>query len=395
MPHTSDIIIVGAGPAGLSLCRSLADSGLRITLIDPHTAEELEDAPFDGREIALTHPSKQILEDLDIWQRFPQAEIYPLREAKVINGSSDYLLHFPLPATNSTGQAIDTLGYLVSNCHIRRGAYAATQNQDNIDWQLGQKVTTVQSEADAATVTTDAGNTFQAPLLVAADSRFSSIRRQMGIATDMNDYGRTVLVFRLKHELSNDHSAFECFFYGSTLALLPLTDTMTNCVVTIDTRKRHLLDNMTDEQLAAHIEAEVNHRFGKMTMASPRNAYPLIGVHAKRFYAPRCALIGDAACGTHPVTAHGFNLGLKGQAILSHLILRQSAQGKDIGAQPLLADYNRQHQKNTLPIYYGTNFIVNLFTSETPTARALRMGVIRVSNHLAPLKTLITRQLTG
>ncbi len=395
MSMQSDIIVAGAGPAGLSLCRSLADSRLTITVITPHSAEELENPPFDGREIALTHPSRNILATLGIWQRFPEEEIHHLREAKVINGTSEHELHFPLPQTNGARQAIDTLGYLVSNHTIRRAAYTCVRERDDIEWRLARKVVRAESNAREATVELDDGEVLRAPLLIAADSRFSTVRRQMGIPTKMHDYGRTVFVFRLEHELGNDHTACECFFYGNTLALLPLTDRLSNCVMTIDTRKRALFDNMDEAALAEHVSCQLGHRFGKMRMASTIHDYPLVGVHAKRFYAERCALIGDAACGTHPVTAHGFNLGLKSQAILSHLLLRQSGQGKDIGETSVLEAYNRRHRKNTLPLYYGTNLIVALFTRETAPARWLRDAVVHLGNNLPPLKKLITRQLTG
>lgn len=390
-----NLVIVGAGPAGLSLCRSLADSPLTITVIDPHSAEELANPPFDGREIALTHPSKQILEQLGIWQRFPEKEIYPLREAKVINGDSPYQLHFPVPPTNSKNVPIDTLGFLISNHNIRKFAYEMVKDQANIEWRLGHSATTATSDPQKATVTLDDGEVFTADLLVAADSRFSSIRRQMGIVTEMHDFGRTVMVFRLEHEISNDHTAFECFFYGSTLALLPLTDHLTNCVITIDSRKHTSLTALSNQELADYVSAQVDHRFGKMTLASTIHSYPLMGVHARKFYAPRCALVGDAACGMHPVTAHGFNLGLQSQEILSRLILRQAGQGKDIGELPLLQRYSREHRKNTLPLYLGTNAIVGLFTRETLPSRWLRDRVLKVSNRLPPLKRLISRQLTG
>lgn len=394
MKH-SDIIVVGGGPAGLSFCRALADSGLSITVVDNHSADELAHAPFDGREIALTHPSKHTLEALSIWQQFPADEVYHLREASVVNGDSPYLLHFPLPATNRKHQPIDTLGYLVSNHLIRRGAYDACLTQNNLTWLLERQVVAVASDAQKAYVTLDDDTTLSATLLVAADSRFSFVRRAMGIPADMHDFGRTVMVFRLEHTISNDHTAFECFFYGSTLALLPLSDHMTNCVITIDTRKLHTLKAMSDEQLAAHVAEQVGHRFGEMTLVSTIHDYPLMGVHARRFYANRCALIGDAACGMHPVTAHGFNLGLQSQAILSRLILRQAGQGKDIAAAEVLTRYHREHVKNTRLLYHGTNAIVKLFTQETRPARIIRDGVLRLSNRLPPLKTLITRQLTG
>nr|WP_198923827.1 FAD-dependent monooxygenase [Rappaport israeli] len=97
MSQQTDILIVGAGPAGLSISRALANSTLRLTIIDPQSAETLANPPFDGREIALTHPSKNLLETLDIWQRIPKDQIHPLRQAKVQNGNTPPQLHFPTP----------------------------------------------------------------------------------------------------------------------------------------------------------------------------------------------------------------------------------------------------------------------------------------------------------
>ena len=378
MQEQTDIIVVGAGPAGLAFCRSLAGSPLNISIIEAHQPDVLADPPFDGREIALTHPSKAMLENLGIWQRFPADEVHYLRAASVLNGDSPFRLHFPVPTQNS-----------------RREAYEAVKDQENLRWHTGRRVVACSSDASSAQVTLDNGDSISGKLLVAADSRFSFIRRAMGIAADTHEFGRNVLVFRLEHELSNDHTASECFFYGNTLALLPLSDHITNCVVTVDSRKAPELLAMDGETLADFIAAQVGHRYGAMKLVSSVHDYPLVGVHARRFYTNRCALIGDAACGMHPVTAHGYNLGLQSQEILSRLILRQAGQGRDIGDPAILAAYDRRHQLNTRPLYHGTNAIVKLFTHETPPAKLLRHGVLRLSQALPPLKHLITRQLTG
>ena len=118
-------------------------------------------------------------------------------------------------------------------------------------------------------------------------------------------------------------------------------------------------------------------------------------MHAGRFYAPRAALIGDAAVGMHPVTAHGFNLGLESADILGKLVSQAAQNGRDIGAAALLERYNAKHQLNTRPLYHGTNAMVKLFTNEAAPAKLLRGLVLRVSNNLPPVKKLITHQLTG
>lgn len=394
MNYNSDIVVIGAGPAGLSFCREFANSSISITVVEKLPLSVLEDPPFDAREIALTHLSCEIMQKLNIWQQVPTDEIFRLREAKVVNGTSSYQLHFPEPKKARNGPT-DRLGYLIPNHQIRKAAYTAMKDQDNVQLLTERTVNEVKILGERVEISLDNGDTVEAKLLVCADSRFSTTRDKIGIPTDMHRFGRTVITFRVKHTESNSHTAFECFHYGRTLAILPLTENMSNMVITIDSDKADSILNLSEEDLARDIYRETEGRLGDITIASTRHTYPLVGTHARRFYAKRSALIGDAAVGMHPVTAHGFNLGLEGADILADQILKAHTKNKDIGSKEVLEAYNFKHMLNTRPLYHGTNVVVKLFTNESTPAKFLRSAVLRVSNNLPPVKHLISRQLTG
>lgn len=390
----SDILVVGAGPAGLSFAAELAGSGLNITLIERSPLEVLQNPPYDGREIALTHLSREIMQRLGMWDLIPKDEIYPLRDAKVLNGHSDYQLHFPQP-TQARGEPADCLGYLISNHNIRKAAYEVVSKLDNVKILTGTNVKEVKTSDDEAQVILDSGEVLTGRLLLAADSRFSQTRRQLGISSDMHDYSRTMFVCRMKHTLSNLHTAYECFHYGRTIALLPLEEHLTNTVITVDSDKAETIKNMSPEELAASVKEQLKGRLGDMELASTIHNYPLVGMIAQRFYGKRSALIGDAAVGMHPVTAHGFNLGLASADLLAKLVLEAEQRGQDIGAKSLLEKYSTKHMLHAHPIYHGTNMLLKLFTNETAPAKLLRGLVLRASNNFPPLKKLITKQLTG
>jgi 2-polyprenyl-6-methoxyphenol hydroxylase-like FAD-dependent oxidoreductase len=131
-----------------------------------------------------------------------------------------------------------------------------------------------------------------------------------------------------------------------------------------------------------------------MRLVTERFAYPLVGVHAQKFFARRFALIGDAAVGMHPVTAHGFNLGLSGQEILAKEVLRAVQAGMDIGNSELLERFSRRHMRTTRPIYHGTNEIVKLFTDDRPPAKILRRLTLRLVNNFPPIKHVIQNKIT-
>ena len=390
----SDILVVGAGPAGLSFAAELAGSGLNITLIERSPLEVLQNPPYDGREIALTHLSREIMQRLGMWDLIPKDEIYPLRDAKVLNGHSDYQLHFPQP-TQARGEPADCLGYLISNHNIRKAAYEVVSKLDNVKILTGTNVKEVKTSDNEAQVILESGEVLTGRLLLAADSRFSQTRRQLGISSDMHDYSRTMFVCRMKHTLSNLHTAYECFHYGRTIALLPLEEHLTNTVITVDSDKAETIKNMSPEELADSVKEQLKGRLGDMELVSTIHNYPLVGMIAQRFYGKRSALIGDAAVGMHPVTAHGFNLGLASADLLAKLVLEAEQRGQDIGAKSLLEKYSTKHMLHAHPIYHGTNMLLKLFTNETAPAKLLRGLVLRASNNFPPLKKLITKQLTG
>lgn len=391
----SDIIIIGAGPAGLAFARHFKGSDLTLTLIEKSSLDDIANPAYDGREIALTHRSREILLNLGAWQRIPCDEIYRLTDAKVYNGDFNYALHFKVPKDLSLLTSIDRLGNLISNHNIRKALYDEVKELPNVEILTSQSIQDIKTNDQQATVTLGNGETLTADLLIGADSRLSFVRKKLGIGAMMNDFGRTVIVFRVSHPLSNESTAKECFLYGRTLALLPLHDHLTNCVITVDNTQADELLSMSPDELALEVQRMMSDRLGKLTPAGTIHHYPLMGVHAKTFIATRSALVGDSAVGMHPVTAHGFNLGLLGANTLAKLILDAHQKGQDITSDALLHKYNVHHQAHTRPLYHGTNLMVKIFTDDAKPMQAVRELTLKVSNHLPPVKRWIAGQLTG
>jgi len=384
-----DIVIIGAGPAGLSFARTLADTGLDMVLVERQSRAILQDPPNDGRDIALTHTSEGLMKELGLWDHIPADEIGTIRDAKVVDGTDPYALHF---AAAETGAGY--LGRIVPNHLIRKAAYASVKDAKNVSILTETSVTGVETDSRAGHVTLDDGTVLTAPLVIAADSRMSENRRRMGIAAQMKDFGRVVIVTEMTHELSHDDIATECFHYDRTLAILPLAGRKSSVVVTLPATQAEAVLAMDPEDFARDIEDRFENRLGRMELCAGRHAYPLMGVLANRFVANRFALVGDAAVGMHPVTAHGWNLGLSGAATLAGEIRAARARGEDIGSIGGLAAYERQHRRKVLPLYHGTNALVRLFTDSSGPARMVRSAALRLGNVLTPVKRQIEKQLT-
>ena len=384
-----DIVVIGAGPAGLSLACSLADSSLELLIVERQDSEKLCDPRFDGRDIALTHLSRKILEDMDVWYGMPADEIHSIREARVLDGDSPYTLQF-----DRSDMSEDILGHIVSNHLIRRALYDKATSLDNVELLTEVSVTNVQTNEGGARISLSNGNTMEASLVVSADSRFSEIRRMMGISADLHDFGRVCIVCRMRHERSHEGIAHECFFYGQTLAVLPLSDRESSIVITVSSDKADRIMDMTPQEFNRHVERQFKDKLGRMELSSEKFLYPLVATWASRFIGQRFALIGDAAVGMHPVTAHGFNLGLRSQHTLARLINAATQSGVDIGSVGLLNQYHSSHRRVARPIYLGTNAIVKLFADDRPLHRLARKAALRFGNIFPPIRHGSTRQLT-
>ena len=108
-----DILISGAGPAGLCLARALSGHGLRMALVEQQALAAIEQPAFDGREIALSQHSAQLMRTLGLWERIEAKDpnaFSALRDARVLNGPSP----FAMVINHSLGTHSE-LGWLVSN----------------------------------------------------------------------------------------------------------------------------------------------------------------------------------------------------------------------------------------------------------------------------------------
>lgn len=383
-----DILIVGAGPAGLSFARTLAGSGLAITMVEPQSAETLAAPPFDGREIALTHHSASLLRDLGIWARIPPDGIHALRDARVFNGETLPGLHLD----HAEGDRAQ-LGYLVANHLIRGAAFEAVAGQEGVTLLSGRKVVGIAVEGERCRARLADGEVITPRLVVAADSRFSETRRAMGIPADMHDFGKTMLVCRMRHEVPHGHVAWEWFGHGQTLALLPLEEHEASVVLTLPHAEIERLLAASEEEFSAELKKRFRSRLGTMQLSSTRHAYPLIGVYPKHFVAGRFALVGDAAVGMHPVTAHGFNFGLLGADLLAAAIKDAARAGRDIGAASLLAGYERAFRRATRPLYLATLALARLYTDERLPALALRRAGMAAAAAVPAARRALVRGL--
>lgn len=377
-----DIAIIGAGPVGLAFACKFANSNLKVVLIEKNPLSYLEKPNIDGREVALTHNSINILQNLKVWENIPKSLVSTIKEARVLNGSSPYFLDFTHNEIKK-----ECLGYLVPNYLIKKYLYKRVKNIYNISLINNSECISINKNNSLhSSVRLSNGINIKASLVVASDSRFSKSRSMMGISAFTHDFHKNMIVCRMKHEKNHNNIAYEFFRHTQTQASLPYIKKQSSIVTTVPKESASNLMKINNKKFNKIMQHHFNNFFGKMKLIGKRHTYPMITTYSKRFIGERFALIGDAAVGMHPVTAHGFNLGLKGIENLGNEVFTAHKKKVDIGQQSILRKYQSKLRRIALPLYLSTNGIVSLYTNTSLPAIIARQFILRLVNKIRPVK---------
>ena len=376
-----DIAIIGAGPSGIAFACGFANLNIKIAVIDKLPRDVIANPKVDGREIALTHNSINFLKKLGVWNYISNKSKSIIKEARVLDGDSSYFLNF-----NHKEIEKENLGYLVSNHVIRKNLYKKLKKLSNVTLINKVKCVSINNENNYATISLSNGEKIKTSLVVAADSRFSKMRSKMGISAFIRDFDKDMIVCRMEHEKPHKNIAYEFFRYNQTQASLPCMKNQSSIITTANKDFSSTLMKMNNKNFNKEMESNFNGFFGKMKVLGKRYSYPMVTTYTKNFTSNRFAVIGDAAVGMHPVTAHGFNLALRGSEILIEEIKSAIQNSTDVGLSSVLKNYQSKLNRVAAPLYLTTNGIVNLYTSNMLPAKFTRQFMLRLVNTISPIK---------
>ncbi len=376
-----DIVVVGAGPIGIAFACGFANTKLKIAIVDKLPKTAMINPKIDGREIAITQQSIKILKKLNIWDSISKKTISEIKEARVLDGDSKYFLNFAHEEIKK-----ERLGYIIPNHIIKKSLYNKVKNLKNVTLINKTECISANMYKKYAELKMSNGKKIKTSLLIAADSRFSKMRSKMGISAFTRDFKKNMIVCRMKHEKSHKNIAYEFFRYNQTQASLPYVKNQSGIVTTATRDLTSQLMKMNKKDFNREMENNFSNSFGKMKLVGKRYSYPMITTYAKKFVSHRFAVIGDAAVGMHPVTAHGFNLGLKGLDILINDIKTSIKNKNDFGLIEFLKNYQFKLHRAAAPVYLATNGIINLYTSNILPAKITRQFILRFVNIVKPVK---------
>ena len=388
-----DLIIVGGGLTGSSLAVALADTNLRIALVDARAPSRPEGWPerWDSRVYAISPGSADFLNQIGCWAHLPVDRLQRVAEMRVY-GDAGGEIDF-----SAFDIGTEELAWIVESSEMACELWTSVSRQRNVTCFCPAEPQALQVSDDAAALTLASGQILRARLVVGADGRESWVRQQMGLSSQHDPYGELGVVANFRTELPHFGTAFQWFRKDGVLAFLPLSGgegdahgRMMSMVWSAPEPVARELLALSAEGLADRVAAAGENKLGRLELMAPAAGFPLKLVRVPQVVAPRVALIGDAAHGIHPLTGHGVNLGFQDARVLAQLI-RDARPVDDIGDLRLLSRYQRARKEEVVMLQTATDLMRKLFVTDKPGVSQLRNLGLSLTNKLPLLKSLLIR----
>ena len=394
--NRADIAIAGAGIAGLSLAKALADGlgpGARIALItrDPLSAPA---GASDSRSTALAASSVRMLDRLGVWAAcapFSQ----PVTGIDITDSSLRAGLRPILLSYDNSIASCEPASQIVPNAVLERSLTAAVAATPAIVIHKQSVVTTFAAGPHVVEIGLDASRTLTAGILIAADGRRSALRDMAGIKITGWSYPQTGITVTVAHDRAHGGRAVQHFLPGGPFALLPLPGNRTCITWSEDAGEARRLLALDANAFLAELETRVGGRLGAVRLDGPRQSWPLEMFIARTFIAPRFALVGDAAHNVHPIAGQGLNLGLRDCAALCECIVDAHRLGLDMASDAVLQRYERWRRFDTTTAAASFDALNRLFSNDGALLRSAREFGLGLVNRLPGLKTRLVIEAAG
>ncbi|NBX52894.1 MAG: hypothetical protein EBT63_04520 [Proteobacteria bacterium] len=387
-----DIAIIGSSYAGMTCALALAQISPQISIALIEKEQIFENARVeDGRAYAISSSSLKLFDEFSILSELEKIS-GKISDIKITDYKSPFVLDFIGAEFDKKNQQF---GLIIENHFIFEALKKRISNQKNIQIFCPNFYQEIESSL-SPTIKLDNGLTIQSKLIIACDGRFSKLRQLYKIPTTIKNYHQTAIVFKIHHQISHNQVAYERFLPSGPLAILPLQDLNQSSIVWItnDSTASTLLD-LDDENFLQQLHKKMENCLGKCEIISRKFSYPLTMVLANKFHHQKLLLVGDSACGVHPIAGQGFNLAIANIIILRNLISKYIMSGLDFSSDELIKNYNSKARANSKKMVIATDILNSIFENSNFAVSGIRNLGLGIINSLPSIKKFFIKNAGG
>ncbi len=344
MDATSDVLVVGAGPAGASTAFWLARAGLSVTLVDrarfPRTKACAE---------YLSPQASRLLHAMGVLEQVERAGAAQLTGMRIraSNGAEfegRFLAAHGYRGFRDRGLALPRyeLDAILVDAARNAGARVVEHWRVNsLARDADNRVTTV-SGSDA----NDTPSALRASVVVGADGLRSVVARDLGLARRSRFIERYAVVAHFAGVRGIDDAGEMHVTRNGYVGLADVGHGLTNVALVVPAKVMATARDGAEQFLRDWLRGQPHlaSRFCSARIVGDVRATGPFGSQAKRVWAEGAALVGDAAEFFDPFTGEGIYAALRGGELLAPFVQTAVAAATQANANDSLRSYGAAHR---------------------------------------------------
>jgi 2-octaprenyl-6-methoxyphenol hydroxylase len=378
-----EVIVVGAGPAGLTAAITCAAAGVPAVLIGR--------SPADNRTTALLAGSVTALDTLSIWRRCARYAA-PLRTMRLVDDTGR-LIRAPEVKFTSGEIGLDAFGWNIENRHLIAALNERANELPSLT-MIDARVEAVETGPEAVTVRYD-GRSIDARLAIGADGRNSICRDAANIEIETRNYPQSALTLAFTHTRPHHDISTEFHTASGPFTLVPLPGNRSSLVWVLNPDAAAAIGGLSDDELSLELERRAQSILGKTKVEKGRGLFPLTMSRAKTFAAQRIALVGEAAHVLPPIGAQGLNLGLRDAAAIAELAIDAWRNNRDPGADDILHEYDKARRADVGSRTLAVDLLNRSLLSDFLPVQSARGLGLYLLDRIGPLRRAVMREGTS
>lgn len=381
----TDVIIVGAGPTGLSLACQLIRHGVDFVIVEPREGV----TPF-SKALGVHARTLEIYEQLGLAEPAVSQGTIAGKVRMLQNGE----IRGEIDLSN-VGRGLSQYPYMLvlEQSKNERLLYDYMQaHGKHVLWQTSLESFTQDASGVSAQVKDSSGATtvITAKYLVGCDGPHSLVRHTLGLAFEGSTFERLFYVADVKLDWQYSHDALHiCLARDSLLAVFPMQGENRYRIVGTFPEG---LDKQENEIVFAEIEQRIHAEAGIALEISHVNWFSTYKVHTRhvaRFSAGRCFLAGDSAHVHTPAGGQGMNTGIQDAYNLAWklaFVLKHGAKAR------MLDTYSDERLANANHLLVTTDRMFQLAANPNWLLIFMRMKVLpRLAKHILKIESVRKR----
>lgn len=375
-----EILVVGAGPVGLTLAAELKRHGAKCRIIDKNIAHAA-----DSRAVGIHARTLEVFEDMGLIDRalkegvkavginlHSKGSLLVHSEFKQLDSRYNFVLD--LPQSHTEPMLIDHLKTF--GIDIERGVELnhLEQTKDQVDVMLKHGERSLVPE------------TFG--YVVGCDGARSSCRHLLEVPFPGDEYPSFWVVFDTALEWPYDSQELHLFLHEEGLsAFFPLPEgrMRVTCELLNSEMPKITYDDVSkilQKRVSAHVK-----------LKDPKDLSPFIIHHrqAKHYQVRRVFLAGDAAHIHSPAGGQGMNTGIQDAY---NLAWKLALVQKGLAPESLLQTYHQERYPIAKWVLSITDRITRMMTTKNRTLGFLRDAVLSLMDHMDSVKTQLPKRFS-